>query len=283
MSTELTKARQQLSMIRTYLRQGKPQPAVQALYSTVAIILKTPLMKTEREEFERLLDDAVYCLTGDAEVKKIYPIKFNYEPGKERQLLDGMRDLLEAFDSTIKDEAQDYLRMLEERRQNLLKDGETLLEKGDIEGANQVLKTLAFENKDDSELWGLIGEMYLKAGQFEEAITYLEKALQMSPELAHLYNKIGMALRKVKKFETAEKYYLIASSYLGRDANLFFNLGRLYVDWGQWAKAIKSADAAISLEPSFDEARKLGMYARKMKEKEEQENIPVATDILSLD
>lgn len=273
MSTELTKARQMLSMIRTYLRQSKPQPAAQALHSTLGIVLKTPLMKAEREEFERLIEDAVYSLMADGEIRKIFPIKLNYEPGKERQLLDEMHSLLEAFDSTIKDEAQDYLRLLEERRQNLLKEGEACLEKGDIEKANQVFKLLSTENKDDSELWGLIGELYLKAGRFEEAIAYLEKALQMSPELAHLYNKIGMALRKVQKFDVAEKYYLIASSYLGRDANLFFNLGRLYVDWGQWPKAIRSADAALALEPKFEEARKLAQYARKMKEKEDQERL----------
>lgn len=268
MSTELTKARQQLSMIRTYLRQGKPQPAVQALHSTVQTILKTPLMKSERDEFERLLEDAIYNLTADPGIKKISPLQISYEPGKERQLLEDMHSLLEAFDGTIRDEAQEYLRMMEERRGNLLKQGEELLATRQKDEADKIFHILATDYKDDSSLLGQIGELYLKAGCYEEAIIYLENALEMSPELAHLYNQIGMALRKVKKFETAEKYYLKASSYLGRDPNLFFNLGRLYIDWQKWDKAIKVADAALLIEPDFDEASKLAGYARKMQEKE---------------
>ena len=268
MSTELTKARQQLTMIRTFLRQGKPQPAVQALHSTVLTILKTPLMKSERDEFERLLEDAVYNLTADPEVKKIYPLQVNYVPGKERQLLDDMHGLLEAFDCTIRDEAQELMRLMEERRRNMLRQGEEALAKGAKSEADKIFQTLATDFKDDSALFGHIGELYLKAGCYEDAIVYLENALQMSPELAHLYNQIGMALRKVKKFDVAEKYYLKASSYLGRDPNLFFNLGRLYVDWQKWDKAIKSAEAALLLEPGFDEADKLAGYARKMQERE---------------
>lgn len=268
MSADLTKARQQLASIRTYLRMGKPQPAVQALHSTILTILKTPLMKSERDEFERLLEDGVYLVTADPQVKQIFPLQVIYEHGKERELLDDLRGLLEAFDCTIRDEAEEAMRLLEERKQKMLKEASDLLAKGDHEAAKAKFQLIAREYKDDSELLGYIGELLLQAGLYEEAIVYLESALEMSPELAHLYNHIGMALRKLKKFETAEKYYLKASNYLGRDPNLFFNMGRLYVDWAQWDKALKTAEAALKLEPEFVEAQKMATYVRKMQEKE---------------
>ncbi len=267
MSTELTRARQQLASIRTFLRQGKPQPAVQALHSTVLTVLKTPLMKSERDEFERLIEDSVYHLTADPQIKQLCPQHITYKPGQERELLDSMHSLLEKFDDTMRDEAEELMRLMEERRKNLLAEAAALFAEGKTEEAAKILRLLAQENKDDSALLGKIGEMFLQAGCYDEAIEFLESALEMSPELAHLYNKIGMALRKVSKFETAEKYYLKASAYLGRDPNLFFNLGRLYVDWGNWGKAIKAADAALKLEPDFAEARKMADYARKMQEK----------------
>lgn len=268
MSADLTKARQQLASIRTYLRMGKPQPAVQALHSTILTILKTPLMKSEREEFERLLEDGIYLVTADPQVKQIFPLQVNYVHGKERELLDDLRGLLEAFDCTIRDEAEEAMRLLEERKQKMLKEASDALDRGEFDVARAKFQLIAREYKDDSELIGHIGELLLKAQQYDDAILYLESALEMSPELAHLYNQIGMALRKVKKFDTAEKYYLKASNYLGRDPNLFFNLGRLYMDWGNWDKALKSADAAIMLEPEFVEAQKLAAYVRKMQEKE---------------
>lgn len=268
MSSDLTKARQQLNSIRGYLRQGKPQPAVQALHSTILTILKTPLMKAERDEFERLLEDGIYLVTADPQVKQIFPLQVNYVPGKERELLEDLKGLLEAFDCTIRDEAEEAMRLMEERKQRMLKEGADMLTRGDSEGAKAKFQLLARENKDDSALLGSIGELLIQAGLYEEAIEYLESALNMNPGLAHLYNQIGMALRKLKRFETAEKYYLKASHYLGRDPNLFFNLGRLYMDWGNWEKALKAADAAVILEPEFLEAQKLASYVRKQQEKE---------------
>ncbi len=264
MSNELTQARQQLLAVRTYLRQSKQQPAVQALYSTLITVLKTPLMKAEREEFERLLEDAVYNIAADKEIRQLFPTQLVYKPGTERQLLDQVHMLLETLDEEIKDGAQDYLRLLVQRRDKLFADGENFLLNGNVEKASQTFQLLASENKDDADLWGRIGEAFLNRQMYEEAIPYLEKALQMTPDMAHLYNKVAMALRKVGQFETAEKYYLMASNYLPRDSNLFFNLGRLYVDWKQWPKAIRAAEASLTLEPDFEAGQKLLNYAKKM-------------------
>ena len=55
--SQLAAARRQASSIRTIMRQGKYLPAIQVLRDTVLIMLKTPLMKTEREEFEKLIAD----------------------------------------------------------------------------------------------------------------------------------------------------------------------------------------------------------------------------------
>lgn len=270
MSNELTKARQQLSQIRTYLRTGKPLPAIQALHSTILIVLKNPLMKSEKDEFSQMLEDAVYSIMADPSVKKLYPRNISYTPGNERQLLDEVRELLETMDSDIRDAVQEAVRLREERRQKLLAEGEAFLEKGDVEKARQTFVILARENKDDSVLQGQIGEVFLKHAAYEDAIGYLEIALKMNPELVYLYNHIGIALRKTGNFATAEKYYLRAANHLGRDPNLFFNLGRLYIDWERWDKAVMAASGALKIMPGFVEAQKLRDYAEARLQKANQ-------------
>lgn len=261
MSNDLTKARQQLAQIRTHLRMGKSLPAIQALYSATLTVIKNPLMKSEKDEFAVMLEDAVYSVMADPEVKRLFPVNITYTPGNERKLLDDVRMLLETVDSSIRDAAQDAMRMMAERRQKLFASGEQHLEKDEFDLARLDFVALSKEFKDDSGMLGEIGELYLKFGKYDEAIEYLEAALKLNPELAHLYNHIGMALRKVKNFATAEKYYLRASNYLGRDPNLFFNLGRLYLDWEQWDKAVRASAAAIKLQPDFVEAQRLKEYA----------------------
>jgi len=67
MSAELTKARKQITQVNTYLKQGKPHPAVNALCEAVLAMLKAQLMKAEREEFATLIEQAVYQLNNNKE------------------------------------------------------------------------------------------------------------------------------------------------------------------------------------------------------------------------
>jgi tetratricopeptide (TPR) repeat protein len=112
-------------------------------------------------------------------------------------------------------------------------------------------------------LRGEMGQVLLEAKRYAEAVEYLKNALDMSPELLPLYNLIGIALRKLDRFEVAEQYYLRASEYMRMDPNLYFNIGRLYIDWKKWAKAVKAAQAALRLKPDFMEAQKLLAYAEE--------------------
>ncbi len=271
--SDLSKARQQIGQIRTMLKQGKVQPAVQALHSNLVTILKTPLMKSERDEFENMVDDAVFVLATDAEIKRIYPNEINYVRGEERELLEVLREILSTFDSSILDAANEALRMQEERKRQALIDAENAYNAGDEQKCREILNRMAREYREDAKYLGEIGTVCIKLTMYDDAVAHLERALELDPELVYLYNQIGIALRKVGKYDVAEKYYLKASQYLTRDPNLFFNLGRVYVDWKKWKKAIAAANGSLKLEPTFVEAQKLLKYAEKKLKEQEEGNV----------
>ena len=263
MSAELTKARQQLSQVRTLLRQGKILPAAQGVQSALLSLLKSQLIKTERQEFEQMLQDAASYLANDAEVRKIYPLQFSYQPGQEREFNENLKDLISSLHDIVTEEAQEQLRLREERKRTLLAQGKTEFAARETEKGLQSFTALKQEFPDDPELRGEMGKILLEAAQYEAAVEYLKNALEMDPELRHLYNFIAIALRKLDQFELAEQYYLRASEYMHMDPTLYFNIGRLYVDWKKWGKAIKAAHAALRLKPDFIEAQKLLAYAEE--------------------
>jgi Tetratricopeptide repeat. len=75
---------------------------------------------------------------------------------------------------------------------------------------------------------------------------------------------VGIALRKMERYETAEKYYKKALEIGGKDVGLLFNLGRLYVEWQHWRKAERTAQLIVKLDPDFAEGKKLLEYILKM-------------------
>src|SRR5512145_708908 len=109
MSAELTKARKQITQVNTYLKQGKPLPAVNAVYEAVLAMLKAQLMKAERDEFSKLILQAVYQLNNNKELRQLYPLVINYAAGEEKALVESMRELLRALEANTVDQAKDQM------------------------------------------------------------------------------------------------------------------------------------------------------------------------------
>ncbi len=265
--SQLATARRQLSSIKSIIRQEKFFSAVQTLRDAVITVFREPLMKAEKEEFERLISDAAYHIVCDPHVRKSAALELKYEPGKEREFLDGLNMLLETFDGQFQDDAQESIRQLEEKRRQGLERGQQKLDAGQIDGARAVFSVLVRENQENHELKADIGERFLRAGEYSDAVQYLGDALEGMPGAAHIYNSLAMAQRKMGQYAEAEQSYIKAGVGGYKDSHLFFNLGRLYIDWKKWDKAVQAAQGALQLDPNFVEARKLMAYATKMRDR----------------
>ncbi len=263
MSAELTKARSQLMQVKSNLKQEKIMAAVMSFTQGLAIILRTPLMRNEKEEFNNLVQDAVAALNSSAAFQKACPVQLEYTPGKEKELLLLLRELKEELEKSEVNDAQAKLAELNKQKAEALRKGSEMISMRQYDDALDMFRYLAKSFPDDTELKGEIGERFLKAQRYEEAYEFLAEALKQSPESIHLYNRIGIALRKMGRFEVAERYYAQALDYAKGDPNLYFNIGRLYIDWRKWDKVEKMARRAIKYKPDFTEAKKMLLFAQK--------------------
>jgi len=261
--SELVKARKKLNSVSTLLKKGKYMPAVQGVHDGLILFLKTQVMKGEREEFEELITKVTYTLNSDAELRKIYPLVISYEPGQERPLLDAMRELLQELQKAINEEVKGDMQAIITQKTEAIDKGQTHLANEEWDEAKKVFDELVNDFGGDTDLKADIADRYLNAGRYQEAFHMLDDALQDDPNAIHLYNRIGMVLRKMKDFDTAEKYYLKALTLSSEDEYLHYNVGRLYYDWRKWAKMAQAAQNAVELNPDFGEAVKMLNFAQK--------------------
>lgn len=268
MSAELTKARKQITQVNTYLKQGKPHPAVNALYEAVLAMLKAQLMKAERDEFATLIEQAVYQLNNNKELRVLYPLVIPYVPGEEKALLETVRELLRELQANTVDEAKGSIEGRLQRRAEGLNTGREQLERKEIPAARKTFSSLVREFPNDSDLRAEIAELFMQSELYEDAFKYLDEALGLSPDQLHLYNRIGIVLRKLGQYDVGEKYFMRAVNYAKEDPNLYFNLGRLYIDWEKFDKVEKAARIALKLNPNFQEAGKMLTFALKKQGKQ---------------
>lgn len=270
MSSELIKARSKISQIKGYLKQQKLLPAIVSLHDSVGVICRTPLLKHEQEEFSRSLDMALGYLNNDAEFRKVCPMVLEYQPGTEKELLSALKELLEDLQGNAVAEAQQMLQAIDDTKRTQLERATHLMEKGKYKDAKFIFDKLLIQFPDDTDLKYEIAELYLKYERNKDALKHLTEALRDFPESAHLYNRVAMVLRKMEEFEMSEKYYLKAIKLSDDDPGLFFNFGRLYIDWKRWEKVDEMASKALELNKGFVEAKKMRSFANKQLKKQEK-------------
>ncbi|MFH1057119.1 MAG: tetratricopeptide repeat protein [Pseudomonadota bacterium] len=102
-----------------------------------------------------------------------------------------------------------------------------------------------------------VGDALMGAGFLEESEQYFQRALELDPELAHVYNRLGIAYRRQQKFEMALTLYGKALYFHPKDEHLLYNKARCYWDMDQYKRAAEILAKALEINPEFKEAQQL--------------------------
>jgi tetratricopeptide (TPR) repeat protein len=204
-----------------------------------------------------LLKSAADLMRYNGRVAQIFPLAIGYVPGKESDLVELMNQLIEALQQSATEEARQKHKQYQLEQ---LTKGRKELQAGLLEEGKITLDQLADNYADESVLVTEIGETFMDAGLLDDAMRHLSLAVRLSPDSAHALNRLGIVMRRLKRYDEAEQYFERAVLIETADPNLFFNFARLYFDWSKWDKAVEYAQKALALAPDFVEPAKLIAY-----------------------
>ena len=104
--------------------------------------------------------------------------------------------------------------------------------------AELLFKEILKMSPDNSQVLNYLGYMLADRGvRLDEAIRYIEKALENDPENGAYLDSLGWAYFRLDDMENAEKYLLEAASIVPKDSTIQDHLGDLYFKIGQIDKA----------------------------------------------
>jgi tetratricopeptide (TPR) repeat protein len=111
-----------------------------------------------------------------------------------------------------------------------------------------------------------IGNKYLELGLNDEAIEEYRKALKLSPKLADVLTKLGIALRNKNLYEEAILQFSKAKEVNPRYGPAWVQLGITYYLKGLVGLAVEEWENALKLNPNLEEAK---LYMRLLNKTEE--------------
>lgn len=132
--------------------------------------------------------------------------------------------------------------------------GKLLINAGRMEEADQAFKHALKVSSKNADMHTAIGEAYLAAGHDDKAAEAFRGSLTITEDI-NVYNRLGIALRRKKRFKEAIQEYRKALAIAPNDEVLYYNIGKAFLDDQQREAAIIAFKKALQIDPEFMECR----------------------------
>ena len=175
--------------------------------------------------------------------------------------------VLEDFQERFKDCSQHkcFLNMTEddleqEKVDKLTSQAQHHLDKKEYLSAEFEFKNaLKLDEENVKANYGL-GKTYLESGDTEKAKEVFDNLSHIDAlfenENKHIFNEMGIDLRKMELFDEAIHNYEKAIQIDPEDFALFYNIGRAYKEKGDLQKSKKYLEQSVKVSPDFEEGKK---------------------------
>jgi tetratricopeptide (TPR) repeat protein len=127
--------------------------------------------------------------------------------------------------------------------------GDTLYQKGDIDGAIMEFKAALLLDPSNVNVHNSLGVCYGVLGDYGEALEEFEEAIRIDPEEAMALYNAGLVNMLMDYHDKALEYFLDAD---GKEEDIFevvFQTGRLYMKMGKPEQGKKNLEKAVRLNP----------------------------------
>jgi Tfp pilus assembly protein PilF len=96
-----------------------------------------------------------------------------------------------------------------------------------------------------------LAEIHMLSGRYSDAVKEFKKALEIHPNDAVIYNKLGICYQRSQRIDDAERAFEAAVKINPNYAEVWNNLGAIEHGRGKYKQAIKAYEKAASLKPAF--------------------------------
>lgn len=188
----------------------------------------------------------------------------SFYPGMPRDFMKSEEAKLYTFTITVpaKPDTKARIKQLKERIDAEPRNGELRAElaavyqyEGRLLEALNCLEAAMKDIPGSADVHGVHGETLAQLGRCEEAISHLEKAIQLGPKnkarLAAAHTAIGMCLHELGQTEGSLSHFQKAAKTVPDASNHHSNLGLTFVRLKRYRDAIKSYSRAVELDASI--------------------------------
>jgi len=122
------------------------------------------------------------------------------------------------------------------------------------EMAELYLKEALILESNNPDTLRLLGVVAAQRAEYEKAIEFLSRTIEVSPEYAVAHSNLGNVYTRLRQFDKALSAYEQAACLDPQDAETWSNTGIVFFELKRYEEAIALYDKALALDPHYAEA-----------------------------
>lgn len=249
--------KENIARAKSYIQRNDYLRTLKCLALALQDLLRSQVFGREKFEIAALLDEALSDLNRMKMIKRLIPDGIRYERGKEKLLHQKFVRLHGTLEAAIKKAKLEQTRKSLMQLDELLIAGQQHLEKGEqLEGRKLFRKA----SEHFGHVEGInsdIGNRLLMAGLAQEAMDYLQKAVEVDPKDRRAYPLIVRAWELLGELDKAEDVVNDTMRRFGANESLHLKLAQIAMAKRDWSKAHDAAQAVLNINPLHPEANKI--------------------------
>lgn len=99
------------------------------------------------------------------------------------------------------------------------------------------------------------GTMLARTGQYEDAVAYLEQAVETSPAYVDAWYNLALAYQRLKRLGKAQEILRRLADSFPSEKTYPYSLGAALRDSGNLQEALQEFEVALNLDPTYKEAQ----------------------------
>ncbi len=249
--------REDIARAKAFAQRDDLLRSLAALRNALAMLAKSKVFGIERFEIDALMEEALREVCSHHTMKRVLPGGLKHVRGKEVQLFKTVKKLHEKLGQAMeKARVQRQRSSMAELDDLLIAAQDQIKEKDEME-ARKLFRKAAERFKDIPGLYSDIGARMMMGGLVQEAVEYLNRALEQNPRDQRAHSSLITCLEGLGDPVKTELAIKSAIKYLGKHETLLVRLARLSLAQRNWNQAFEMAEQVLEKNPLSAPARKV--------------------------
>ncbi len=146
------------------------------------------------------------------------------------------------------------IKNLQKESLSIGKNAYQLLYFGQYEDSLNLAKLAIKINSKDEKLWLILSETQVANKLFKKALTSLNKAQDINPNISEIYFAKGNIYLKISQLQNAKKAFETGIKLEPKNHRAIFQLGNILLMENNYSEAIKLFDKSVEIKPDFWQA-----------------------------